>query len=310
MLPAVELPLIGAAGEPVDFARTIASHGVAELPPNRLDLESRVLETTLPVANGARTISISARDGKAVIELVAGRSGRRVAETLTHTVRHMFRLDEDFSEFYELCRDDPQLDWCRRGAGRMLRAPTVFEDVVKTICTTNTAWAGTRKMTAALVEHLGEEAPGGGRAFPTPEAMAGAGEDFYRDVARAGYRGPYLRQLATDVAEGRLDLEELADPDLSDDEVAERLLALPGVGPYAAAHVMLTSLGHHGRLVLDSWSRPTYAKLTGARRALKDSTIERRFKRYGRWAGLAFWLFLTRDWVEDGLPPAVAETQA
>jgi hypothetical protein len=31
-------------------------------------------------------------------------------------------------------RDD-ELAWCALGAGRMLRAPTVFEDVVKTICT-------------------------------------------------------------------------------------------------------------------------------------------------------------------------------
>src|SRR5919109_1555746 len=243
--------------------------------------------------------SSSERDRTAIVELRAGRSGTRIAEALTRTVRHMLRLDEDLSAFYEICRDDPQLSWCVNGAGRMLRAPTVFEDVVKTICTTNTAWAGTRRMAAALVEHLGQEAPGGGHAFPTPEAMAGAGEDFYRDVARAGYRGADLRQLATDVVEGRTDLEALADPELPDTEVAERLLALPGVGPYAAAHVMLTSLGHHGRLVLDAWSRPTYAKLSGARRALKDATIERRFKRYGRWAGLAFWLYVTRDWVED-----------
>ena len=46
----------------------------------------------------------------------------------------------------------------------------------------------------------------------------------------------------------------------------------------------------------------THGKLSGARGALKDSTIERRFKRYGDWAGLAFWLYLTRGWVEDGLP--------
>jgi hypothetical protein len=31
-----ELPLVGAGGEPVGFARTIVSHGVAELPPNRV----------------------------------------------------------------------------------------------------------------------------------------------------------------------------------------------------------------------------------------------------------------------------------
>jgi 3-methyladenine DNA glycosylase/8-oxoguanine DNA glycosylase len=119
---------------------------------------------------------------------------------------------------------------------------------------------------------------------------------------RAGYRGPYLKMLASDVAAGRVDLEELNDRELPDEEVALRLLALPGVGPYAAAHVMLTSLGRYSRLVLDSWTRPTYAKLAGARRALKDATIERRFKRYDEWAGLAFWLYLTRNWVKDGLP--------
>src|SRR5256885_13325676 len=59
---------------------------------------------------------------------------------------------------------------------------------------------------------------------------------------------------------------------------AARLLALPGVGPYAAAHVMLTSLGRYSRLVLDSWTRPTYGKLSGARGALRDATIERRFR--------------------------------
>ena len=49
--------------------------------------------------------------------------------------------------------------------------------------------------------------------------------------------------------------------------------------------------------VLDSWTRPTYARLNGRKAA--DSTIERRFRAYGPYAGLAFWLFLTRDWVED-----------
>ena len=294
MARVADLRLQGAGGEPVDFARTIVSHGVAELPPNRVDLAGRALETTLPTARGARTVRITAHGKNLRIE---GSADRKLAKT----VAHMFRLDEDLSEFYALVRED-ELAWCALGAGRMLRAPTVFEDVVKTICTTNTAWSGTRKMTAALVENLGVKAPRGGRTFPTPEAMAATDESFYRDVIRAGYRGPYLKTLAEDVAAGRIDLEELNDPALPDDEVAARLLALPGVGPYAAAHVMLTSLSRYSRLVLDSWTRPTYYKLAGARGALKDATIERRFKRYGKWAGLAFWLYLTRSWVEEGLP--------
>lgn len=297
-----EIPLAGAGGEPVDFVRTIVSHGVAELPPNRLDFAARALETTLPVANGARTVRLTSARGKLRIDVVAGSAGKRASSALEKTVAHMFRLDEDLSSFYSTVREDAELAWCAQGAGRMLRAPTVFEDVVKTICTTNTSWSGTRKMTHALVDNLGVEAPGGGRTFPTPEAMAEVDEGFYKEVVRAGYRGPYFRQLAIDVAEGTIDLEALHDPDLQDDEAAARLLALPGVGPYAAAHVMLTSLGRYSRLVLDSWTRPTYYKLSGARSALKDATIERRFKRYGDWAGLAFWLYLTRGWVEDGLP--------
>ena len=183
----------------------------------------------------------------------------------------------------------------------MARGATVFEDVVKTICTTNTTWSATVRMVSGLVDNLGEPSAGGhGRAFPTPQAMAGAPEAFYRDVARAGYRGAYVRALAASVAEGSLDLEALATAspaDLPDDELEQQLLALPGVGPYAAAHIMML-IGRHSRLILDSWTRPTYARLNGGRKAA-DRTIERRFRRYGPYAGLAFWLYLTRDWVKE-----------
>jgi N-glycosylase/DNA lyase len=181
----------------------------------------------------------------------------------------------------------------------MLRSPTVFEDVVKTICTTNCAWSGTVRMVSALVDHLGRPAANAPdrRAFPTPTAMAEAPESFYRDIARAGYRGPYLRRLAEEVASRRLDLEVLDDPALPDAEVAERLLALDGVGPYAMAHVMML-LGRYRRLILDSWTRPTYRRLSGRPR-VTDKGIVRAFARYRDFAGLAFWLTLTEGWVTE-----------
>jgi 3-methyladenine DNA glycosylase/8-oxoguanine DNA glycosylase len=172
--------------------------------------------------------------------------------------------------------------------------------LVKTICTTNCVWSATVRMTTALVDNLGIEAPDGRRTFPNPAAMADAGEAFYKDIARAGYRGPYLLTIAADVAGGALDLEALDDPELPDDEVAARLLALPGCGPYATAH-MLMLLGRYSRLILDSWTRPKYARLNGRKAA--DRTIQRRFRRYGPYAGLAFWLYLTRDWVGEPAQP-------
>lgn len=291
-----ELELIGAGAEPVDLWRTLTSHGVADLPPQIVDEDAHTLEATLALPRGrARSIRIGAgKPGFARVEGegVSAADGRVLAET----ARHMLRLDADLSGFYAAARDDPDLAWVNGGAGRMLRSPTVFEDVVKTICTTNCTWSATVRMTTALVGHLGVEAPDGRRAFPSAAAMAEAGDDFYREAVRAGYRGPYLRSLARDVAEGALDLEALNDPHLPDDEVAARLLALPGCGPYATAHMMML-LGRYSRLILDSWTRPKYARLNG--RKAKDATIERRFRRYRDYAGLAFWLYLTRDWVAD-----------
>lgn len=302
-----ELRLVGAGGEPVDLVRTLSSHGFVDLPPMRPDPDYRATEITLRPRRGRpRTVRIEAGPNRrARVRILGPAVPDPLADDLLGQVRHVLRLDADLSPFYAAAAEDPELSWVVTGAGRMVRSPTVFEDVVKTICTTNCAWSATRRMVNAIVEHLGEPAAGArpdgpwGRAFPTPEAMASAGEAFYRDVARAGYRGAYLLALARSVAEGELDLEALgraSAQELSDEELEARLLALPGVGPYAAAHILMT-LGRYHRPILDSWTRPTFAEKAG-RRTASDGAIVRRFRRYGPYAGLAFWLFLTRDWVD------------
>jgi 3-methyladenine DNA glycosylase/8-oxoguanine DNA glycosylase len=295
------IPLAGPAGEPVDLWRTLMSHGVADLPPMRVDENERTLTATLPIPGAKpRTVVVQEGKGAARVRVLGPKPGARAEAGLRQMLRRVLNLDEDLAAFYEATRDDPDLAWAAGGAGRMLRSPTVYEEVVKTICTTNCAWSATVRMTTALVEHLGEPSAGNhGRAFPSPQAMAGADNAFYRDIVRAGYRGPYLKSIAAAVAGGELDLEHLLDPELADAEVAERLLALPGVGPYAAAHVMML-LGRYSSLVLDSWTRPKYARLVGKKK-VADTTIVRRFRRYGPYSGLAFWLFLTRDWVPDPL---------
>ena len=301
-----ELALRGAGGEPVDLRRTISSHGVADLPPNRIDEDAWTLELTLPVDGKApRTVRVSeGRPGHAKLEVPGRKPARADFQRLRSQVEHVLRLDEDLTPFYEVAAKDPDLAWVTAGAGRLLRSPTVFEDVVKTICTTNCTWSATVRMVSALVESLGEPGPGAdgpfGRAFPTPAAMARKNSAFYTETVRAGYRGSYLKALSKSVASGRLDLESFArstTEGLPDEELAARLLALPGVGPYAAAHVMML-VGRYRPLVLDSWTRPKYLKVSGARSA-KDTTIERRFRPYGEYAGLAFWLYLTRDWVDE-----------
>ncbi len=311
---AFDVPLVGGGGEPVDFWRTVNSHGLPALPPGRVDEGQRTFEITLSLPRGRprRVVLTESPRCTVVLRPVGPEPSRAAAAEISSAVSHILRLDQDLAPFYAGISGDPELGWAAAGAGRMIRGQTVFEDVVKTICTTNCTWAATERMVGAIVEHLGEPALGPaplgprGRAFPTAAAMVDCGDAFYTDAARAGYRGAYLRRLAEDVAAGSLDLEALADPALPDDEVERRLLMLPGVGPYAAAHVMLMSLGRTSRLILDSWTRPTYAGLTGGR-TRSDGAIAKRFRRYRPYEGLAFWLFLTRAWVDgDPAPPPPA----
>jgi 3-methyladenine DNA glycosylase/8-oxoguanine DNA glycosylase len=299
-----DLPLRGAGGEPVDFHRTIHSHGLITLSPNDVPDEGDSLRMPLLLSGGRSTV-IELRPGErgfARVTAIGSLRGAAVQAELTARLRRIMHLDGDYSEFYRVAANDPELRWVTRGAGRFVHSATLFEDVVKTICTTNCTWSATIRMTDALVAGLGEAVPGarGMRLFPTAQAMAKASEVWYRDIARTGYRGAYLRAIATSVARGEIDLDALEDTlpeQLPDEALEKRLLELAGVGPYAAAHIMML-MGRYSRPVLDSSTRPKYARLSG-RKPRSDAAIVRRFKPYGRFAGLAFWCYVTSDWLDD-----------
>jgi 3-methyladenine DNA glycosylase/8-oxoguanine DNA glycosylase len=284
----ISIPLIGAGGEAVSFVRVLNSHGLPALPPGRIDEDEPAYELSVRINSRVRRLRFTYAGGNLLVAL-DGRStaGERLgAEAIA---RRIFRLDQDLSAFYAMIDGDTRLSWAV-GAGRLLSSPTVFEDVLKTICTTNCAWSATRRMVGALVD-LGEG------AFPEADWLARTPERWFSNIARMGYRGPYVRAIARDVASGRLDLERMRPGLMDEDDVEAALLELPGIGPYAAAHVMQL-LGFHRRLVLDSWTRPRYLTLARKKRA-KDRTIVRDFARYRQFAGLAFWLYLTRDWIEE-----------
>jgi 3-methyladenine DNA glycosylase/8-oxoguanine DNA glycosylase len=245
------------------------------------------------LGDAVRRLRYTSHDGDLVIEL-EGRASKADVTAAERITRRVFRLDQNLAPFYAMIKDDPQMSWAV-GAGRLIASPTVFEDVIKTICTTNTSWGGTKRMIAALVER-------GGGTFPDAQLLGKTPERWFKDVARMGYRGPYVREIARDVARGKLDLEAMlpsteAQEEAKEEAVEESLRELPGVGPYAAAHIMQL-LGFHHKLILDSATRPRYLKISGKKRA-SDKTIVRAFKRYGPYAGLAFWLYVTRHWVEE-----------
>lgn len=208
----------------------------------------------------------------------------------------MLRLDEDFAEFHELVADAPGLEWVpAKGAGRLLRSQTVFEDLVKTICTTNCSWSLTRVMVGNLVSELGDETRGGRKAFPTAQAVADRKEKFFRDIIRAGYRAPYFPALAKDVVAGRIDPESWLDPSIPISELKQEIKSVKGVGDYAAEN-LLKLLGRYEGLALDSWLRAGFARKYNNGRKCADSKIEKHYARFGKWKGLAIWCDMTEDW--------------
>ena len=291
------LQLRGGGGEPVILDRVFLSHGVASLPPN---IVGPGILTTVLAGPGGRVRQLTVRSSgadSAIVTCDGPRPRAGAAEWWLEQAARMLRLKDDLSPFYELAAADPELGWVAAGAGRMMAAPTVFEEVVKTLCTTNCSWGATERMVEALVQNLGTAGAGGRRTFPTAEQMARTPVSIYRETVRAGYRARYLQECAQMVASGRVALEELRDPGLPDEEVEHRLLALPGVGPYAASHLMLTALARYHPLVLDSWTLPTWAKRSGA--APDVRAVEARFEAFGRYRGLAFWMYLTEHWTES-----------
>jgi N-glycosylase/DNA lyase len=277
------------------------SHGWRALLPFEFDEAgwsiTRVLD---PGAGGGApvTVHITSGDGSLAVSIARRKLGTRAVARITRDVRHMFRLDDEMSLFYAAVAGDANFSWIAgEGAGRLLRSPTVYEDLVKTICTTNCSWALTTKMVAGMVNHLGQPVPEDGRrAFPTPAAMAAVPESFYRDIVRAGYRASYFKELAERVASGELDVESWMTSTLSTADLKREMRRVKGVGEYAADN-LLKLLGRYDCLALDSWVRATFSRLHNKGRTADDRKIARHYARFREWRGLALWCDMTRDWI-------------
>jgi 3-methyladenine DNA glycosylase/8-oxoguanine DNA glycosylase len=281
-----------------NYRRTVLSHGWCALQPFELDRKSWTLVRVLELVQGEPvTLEITSR-GRVVTIRTSRQVGKKAAAEIERTVRRMFRLDDDLREFYRVTTADPEFAWVEQeGAGRLLRSPTVFEDLVKMICTTNCSWALTEKMVSGLVQQLGREAAGGRKSFPDAAAMAAKPAEFFRDQIRAGYRAPYLAELSQRVASGSLDVEAWLSSELPLDELIKEIKSVKGVGAYAAEN-LLKLIGRYDGLALDSWTRAQFARLRNQGRVAGDKKILRFYSRFNSWRGLALWCDLTREWIK------------
>jgi 3-methyladenine DNA glycosylase/8-oxoguanine DNA glycosylase len=284
---------------PADFGflPTVYSHGWFQCPPFYWDAEKKVLTRVVrdaaggPVILRIRAPSRSSLEVRAEVEAPLSDADRRRVRS---TIRHLFQLDQEIGGFHDLCREHEHLAAVPQlGAGRFLRCPTVWEELVKAICGTNVQWSQAVRM-ISLIAELGEPIDGY-HAWPTPGEALEAGEAELRKRCRVGYRAPYIVELARGLSEGSLDLGPIERRELGPEELRKAFLAIKGIGQATADYLMILN-GFADRLSIDS---AVYAYVTdrhfGGRRP-SAAEIEKLYEPYGEWRALAYWFEALQEW--------------
>jgi 3-methyladenine DNA glycosylase/8-oxoguanine DNA glycosylase len=275
---------------PADFSfrETLSAHGWRRLLPFVWHEETQTLERVDEISAGnVVRLRVSAPQGDVIVDV----EGDGDEADIARRVRRMLQFDLPISDFHAYCLSRPELAHIAGcGRGRILRCPTLFEDALKVIATSNTTWAQTIAMTARLVGHFGTPLPQDPErhAFPTAQTIAAVPFDEFAARARMGYRSAYVHAIATRIADGSLDLEAWQEEGLTADALRKRLLALPGVGPYGAACLMLY-LGKPEHVNADSWARTLVSRELG--RPVTDNDVRAFFAGYGEWRGLVYTFF-------------------
>ena len=283
------------ARPPFSLSTVVGSHGWVRLVPFGEDDRTGGL-TYVGQLDSGRVVEMLIQEvaGGVSVE-VDGRLDETEQAEVARKVEWMLGLGQDLSAFYALAREEPKLAHVEeRAQGRVLRSPTLFEDTVKTILTTNTSWAGTIRMVKALVSQFGTPLPADPtcHAFPTPDQLAATDKETLRSAARLGYRAPYVLELARSVASGTLDLEGFKTADIPTPQLRTQLLAIKGVGEYAAANLLML-LGRYDFVPVDSWALKMVSHEWYGGEPVGQAEVEAAFEHWGEWKGLAYWFW---DW--------------
>lgn len=284
--------------EGFSFRAVVYSHGWSDLQPFSVGSDGAELRSNISLSPHRHVpIFMSQRHDRLIVAVDTIRPLNTAERSLIkERIRSMFRLDESLDAFYSLCRRESGLRWIpRTGGGRLLRSATVFEDIVKMICTTNCSWSLTKIIITHLTTKLGQPVRGGMFSFPAAGAIAAQSERWLRKETSSGYRAPYLLEFCERIAAGDLSVEHLRRTTMSTEEMYIFLRTIKGVGHYAAGNV-LKLLGRYDYLSVDSWIRSQFSAIHKNGRTVSDAVIEKHYDRYGSWRGLVCWMDMTKQW--------------
>jgi DNA-3-methyladenine glycosylase II len=282
-------------------------------PPFRLDLtvwtlrrraanaidrwDGRVYRRVLALRGTAVEIAVVQVGSRIRVEAQAdGRLPRDARARVVAMLERVLGLRTDLAPFYRFAQRDARL---RPLADRFRgfkppRFPSVFEALLNAFACQQLSITVGLELLNRLSERYGAgSADGRPHGFPEAAAMAPARIGSLRRLgfSRAKSRG--MIELARAVADGRLDLDGLAE--LDDDDARTALLALRGVGRWSAEYVLLRGLGRlHVFPGDDVGARKALGQWLGSRTLSGYDAVERALSPWKRWAGLIYFHLLLR----------------
>jgi len=291
-----------AVPQPYAFAQSVCDHGWYALAPFRWDETTKTLERVERLDNGEVVLLRIYQEAQAAEQIILAiditavqpLSGA-VLDELTKRARWMLKIDQDYTAFYSRAVGHKRIGRIvNQGRGRLLRSSSLWEDVVKTIATTNVTWRNTVAMIQRLVDTLGDPLPldPTRHAFPTPKQVATADPALFSETIRMGYRNAYIQQLAHEITSGARTLDAKNLRVLETSALKKELKELKGIGDYAA-HTLLMLLGHYGQLPIDSEYRSfvhqRYFSTDSSAELPDDQAIASLYDEWGEWKYLAYW---------------------
>jgi len=285
-----------------DLYTTCHAHGWKNLSPFLWDYKKETLRfsalvedlpTDIEAKQSEKTINATITSHQKLVRFQKSKAKAAIIRSLG--------LDIETLELLDIAKklESKYAELIKHGAGRLLRAPSLWEDAAKTLFTTNCSWSLTKKICSSVCsDKFAKPAPSGDFPFPQPEKINQYTAKQLKELIPVGYRAGYLKLLAERFAKDPL-LSQV-ETNGFDYKAADKMVrGLKGFADYATAHLLILA-GHYNEIPIDTVV-VSYLKRNHRVRKPK-SFINRHYRKWGKYKWWGFKLekmLCNQNWLGD-----------
>jgi DNA-3-methyladenine glycosylase II len=244
---------------------------------------------------------------KLTVELKTNRKlGEEDKKAAGRIITCLFNLNFDLAEFYLETKNDSTMDFLAKKLFG-LKSPTTqfaFEALVDSIVEQQISLKVANAFERRIVKKWGDALMVDEEtyyAYPTPKTLASATQQELRGVGLSERKAEYVRNVASLIAEGKLDLETLKCSEDAD-EIIKELDKVKGIGVWTAELTMIRGMQRLEALPADDLGlRRTISHYYCAGKPITSTEARRIAENWGRWKGLAAYYLIVAE--NGGIEP-------